>query len=175
MSSAWLQRMEKACFGIQWVLVGCVLWLVLDSAFFLSELPQPQLVGGEAVSLEEPPSDEEATLSQFQSIWTRDLRQQLIKPKLKAKPKPKPPPPPPPVKLPKLVATFVEEGQAWGLFVDNRGAQRVLAATGKIDDFQIARVAPGTAKLTRHGKSYTVNVDKRKGERMARRKHRSGK
>jgi hypothetical protein len=98
----------------------------------------------------------------LKGIWERDLRQTLVEPKPTPKKKPKPPPPPPQAKLPKLLATFVEKGEAWGLFVDRQGDQRVRSATGRVDDFDILHIAPGRAQLGREGNTYEIKTAQRK-------------
>jgi len=161
MGHARLQSLETGCFGVQWILVGCAVWLVMDTAFLRPDLFKPNLAAGAGIVPEPPSPKTGASLSQLEGIWTRDLRQVLIEPKPKVKAKPKPPPPPP-VRLPKLLATFVEKGEAWALFVDENGKQRVSAASEVIDDYRLARVLPGAATLTRGAKSYTVEVNKPK-------------
>lgn len=163
MGHARLQSLASGLFGVQWIFVGCAVWLVLDTAFLRPDLLKPNLAVGAQIVPERRSPEAKVTLSQMEGIWTRDLRQVLIEPKPKAKARPKPPPPPPPVRLPKLLATFVERGEAWALFVDKNGKQRVSAASEVIDDYRIARVRPGAATLTHGTKSYTLEVDKLKG------------
>jgi hypothetical protein len=123
--------------------------------------PLPAIaLGTDAVASEStsPTSRNRLSLSDLEGVWTRPLRQTLIEPKPKEVPPEKPAPPPPPIVLPRLVATFVEGGQSWGLFMDDKGSQRVRSASQNIDDFEIASIEPGTAKLKRGEKLYEVRV-----------------
>ena len=153
-----LRRLESTCFTIQWIIVGCATWLVLGSIFFHERLSIPNLGVGSTASSISQSATSRSSVQTLENIWRRDLRQTLLEPPPKDKPKPKPPPPPKPVRLPRLLATFVEKEQAWGLFVDQRGSQRVRSASGRVDDFVIVGVSPGTAKLSRGGKTYEVKV-----------------
>ena len=92
MNHARLQSFENGLFGVQWILVGCAVWLVMDTAFLRPDLFKPNLAAGGEIVPEPPSPEARVSLSQLEGIWTRDLRQVLIEPKPKVKVKPKPPP-----------------------------------------------------------------------------------
>lgn len=145
--------------GLQWTLGLCAGWLIIEPFVMGRPLP-PTALETEGVSSSSPlpTTRNPLSLNEFEGVWTRPLQQSLIEPKPKEVPPEKPLPPPPPVSLPRLVATFVEGGQSWGLFLDDRGNQRVRSATQVIDDFAIASIEPGRAMLTRGERHYEVNV-----------------
>jgi hypothetical protein len=149
------------------MIVGTALWVALSVLLPRDPLAMPNLANAETVASVAAEPAALASAGELKGIWERDLRQRLIEPEPAPKPKPKPPPPPPPVRLPRLLATFVENGQAWGLFVDQRGNQRVRSAEGRIDDFDIIRIDPGRAQLGRDGKTYDVKTvqEKARGHR----------
>ncbi len=154
------QRITRCCTVFEWLFLLGAAWFVVRAAAFQKPLraPRPMVASSDAGLDQEmltvPPLDN------FASVWKRDLRQTLIDPKPKAKPKRPAPRAAPPVRLPKLLATFVEDGRSWGIFVDAQGVQRVRGAHGKIDDFQILRVVPGGVQLRRAGKLYEIAVPK---------------
>jgi hypothetical protein len=152
-------------FVAQWVLVGVAVWVVISMPLAEHQASVPNLAEGAEVDV--PSSGPGATVSadQLKGIWERRLRQTLIEPKPKPKPKPKPPPPPRPVDLPGLLATFVERGQAWGLFVNKSGEQKVRSTLGRIDDFDIVRISPGRAELGSNGRTYEVRTVRREDGR----------
>lgn len=99
-------------------------------------------------------------LSQLSAIWERDLRQTLIEPPKPPAPKAEPPPRPKPVSLPRLVATFVEQGQAWGIFTGLGKGTRVLPVGAQFGSFEIIRIDTGSAKLRTGGRDYEIEVPK---------------
>ena len=154
------QRITRCCTAFEWLfLLGAACFVVRTVAFQKPlRAPRPMIASSDEGSDREvftAPS-----LDDFASIWKRDLRQTLIEPKPKAKPKPPAPRTAPPVRLPKLLATFIENGRSWGIFVDAQGVQRVRGASGKIDDFQILRIVPGGVHLRRAGKLHEITVPK---------------
>ena len=156
-----LHRVESLGFVAQWVLVGCATWNLLQAGSPGPNPATPRLTArtGEEPAPTRPPAS--LTAAQLQEIWERDLRQTLIEPQPKKAPEPKPPPAPPPVKLPTLVATFVENGKAWGLFVEKSGSHRVRAASHRTDGFDILQITPGAARLRRGHRTYDVYVPMR--------------
>jgi hypothetical protein len=68
------------------------------------------------------------------------------------------------VALPKLLATFVEDGQAWGLFVESGGSQRVRAVAGAVDGFTIVSIAPGRATVEKAGQTYELEIPRPNSE-----------
>jgi hypothetical protein len=119
-------------------------------------LPDRPVEGDSASSSSELPPIEE-----FAAIWERDFRQVLIEPPPKPPAKPEPPPPPPaPVKLPKLVATFIEQDGSWAVFVDGKEGMRVRGPAERIDEFEVVEITPGAARLRKGGTDYEVKVAK---------------
>ena len=154
-----IRRLERLCCAGQWGFAAGTLFVLILAVLSLGPAPEPAIAAVGPVEGPANTGSADVTLSDLSTIWKRDLRQRLIEPKAAPKPKPKPPPPPPPpVNLPKLLATFVERGQSWGLFVNKSGQQRVRAAGGQIDDFAIESVTPGGARLSRKGKSFAVTA-----------------
>lgn len=154
------RNVERFMRATQWALIIGILWLLMGMVLGAKTLPRPNIVaellpGGDAVRSSRSQQD----LDQLAGIWKRDLRQTLIEPKPKPKPKPQAAPPPPkPPKLPRLLATFVERGSAWGLFVDTKGATRVRQSGASIDAFDIASIGRGSARLRRGSHTYEVSV-----------------
>jgi len=153
-----IRQLEASCFVMQWIIVGYALWIGLG-ILGLREHPSLPDLGRESAGVPAPgPSASRRPLDELAGIWKRDLRQTLIDPPPKETPKPKPPPAPPPIELPRLLATFNEEGRSWGLFVDKHGAHRVHTTSQQIDGFDIVAVLPGAAELKRDDKQYQVSV-----------------
>ena len=149
--------LENVSRGVQWLLGAACLWLVV-AVLLRGELPEPALAVASELRADVVSAGSDLKLESFDSIWTRQLRQTLIEPKPKPRPKAEPRPPAPKVKLPKLVATFVEDGRSWGLFIDAKGGLRVRSAGQTIDDFTVVVVTPAQATLERYKKSYKVSV-----------------
>ena len=158
---AHIRHLDGVGFVIQWILVGAAVWVGLSIPLLRERPAMPDLASASTAHTvpAEPMSLRSA--GDLKGIWERDLRQTLVQPKPAPTKKPKPSPPPPQVKLPKLLATFVEKGEAWGLFENRRGEQRVRSATGRVDDFDILRIAPGRAELGRDGNRYEVTTAQR--------------
>ncbi len=168
-----LRRLESVGFLLQWVLVGAAVWNILQAGRARHHMASPPL---DARTPDVSPSNEpEQPVSEAQlaAMWERNLRQTLIKPKPKKAPEPKRPPPAPPVKLPKLFATFVEQGKSWGLFVDSKGMHRVRAESQRVGGFQIVRIRPGSAQLKRGGTIYDVEVPRHKAPSGPRRQRKT--
>ena len=159
MTHARIRHLEIGCTAIQWTIIVCAVVTMLRLAAWPTLLPEPHLASAATVDGgADVDGSSRDSLASLKAIWGRDLRQALIVPVPKAAAPPKPPPPPPPVKLPKLVGTFVERGQGWGVFHDAKGAVRVRAATGSIDGFEIVDVTPGAARLRQGESSYDVKA-----------------
>ena len=161
-----IRQLECLIHALQWIVVATAALLALDTMFLREPIPKPHLVE----SLSTPDyvplaTSNHTTLDELASIWSRDLRQTLIKPEPKPKPRPKPPPPPAQVTLPKLAATFVEDGKAWGVFVDQKGATHVRPVGGRIQDFNIVNILPGSASLRREDKTFDVEVPRPRSSR----------
>ena len=154
-----IRQVERFLRATQWTLVAGTAWLLMSMVLGSKTLPRPNIVAesvpdGDAA----PSSHSRQDLDEFAGIWKRDLRQTLIEPKPKPKPKPKAAPPPKPPKLPRLLATFVERGSAWGLFIDTKGATRVRHSGASIGTFDIASIGRGSARLRRGSSTYEVSV-----------------
>lgn len=153
------RHVERFLRAAQWALVVGIAWLLMGMVLGSKALPRPNIVAGPATDGDATPSfQSQHDLDQFAGIWKRDLRQTLIEPKPKPKPKPKAVPPPKPPQLPRLLATFVEHGSAWGLFVDTKGGTRVRRSGASIDAFDIASIGRGSARLRRGSHTYEVSV-----------------
>lgn len=146
--------------ALQWILIAGAAWVLVGMVLGAKALPRPNIIVNPVPAEDATASVEsQRDIDRFAGIWKRDIRQTLIKPKPKHKPKPKAAPPPPkPPKLPKLVATFVEQGSAWALFVDTKGATRVRRSGTSIDAFDIASVGHGSARLRSGSHTYEVSV-----------------
>ncbi len=168
-----VRHLEALGAVVQWGLVASIVWIVAEAVFLHGPPEVPQPPSELPLKMSGRQDAGRAPLDAFDAIWSRNLRQTLIERKRKAAPPPKPAPPPPPIRLPKLLATFVESGRSWGLFVDQRGAQRVRSASSRIDGFDIVSVSTGTARLSRGGKTHDVKVPERKASRGKRAKGRS--
>jgi hypothetical protein len=121
-------------------------------------------------------SEPRLEVSDLAGIWKRAMRQALTEPQTPNPPPPKPVPPPrPPPALPRLAATFVEQGRAWALFVDENGSTRVRAASDRIGDYVIAAISPGVATLQREEKSYEVRVPTRPWQVGGKRREKEGR
>lgn len=158
-----IRQVERLLRATQWALVVGTVWLLMGMVLGSKTLPRPNIIAdpvpdGDAV----PSSQSRQNLDQFAGIWKRDLRQTLIEPKPKPKPKPKAAPPPKPPQLPRLLATFVEPGSAWGLFIDTKGATRVRHSGASIGTFEIASIGRGSARLRRGTHTYEVSVPESK-------------
>jgi len=158
MSVRSVRRLERALGVLQLALVGggCALlaWTVYPERQHGKPVAPPAVMESSAAT----EAGTGPSLSQLEAIWSRDLRQTLIEPPPKETPKPTPQPPPRPVKLPRLLATFVEHGMAWGVFVTEDGAVRVTAAGAQIGDCVVVAISPGNARLHKRGKEYDVSV-----------------
>ena len=153
------RHVERFIHAAQWALVVGIAWLLMGMMWGSNTLPRPDIVAALVTDEDAVPSAQsQQDLDQFAGIWKRDLRQTLIEPKPKPKPKPKAVPPPKPPQLPRLLATFVEHGSAWGLFVDTKGATRVRRIGASIDAFDIASIGRGSARLRRGSHTYEVSV-----------------
>jgi hypothetical protein len=155
------RHVERFLRAAQWALVVGIAWLLIGMVLGSKAQPRPNIVAGPVTEGDAAPSSKsQQDLDQFAGIWKRDLRQTLIEPKPKPKPKPKRKavPPPKPPQLPRLLATFVEHGSAWGLFVDTKGATRVRRSGASIDAFDIASIGRGSARLRRGSHTYEVSV-----------------
>ena len=155
-----IRQVERFLRATQWTLVAGIAWLLMGMVLGSRTLPRPNIVAAQVTDGDAAPSSQsQQDLDQFAGIWKRDLRQTLIEPKPKPKPKPKAvPPPPKPPQLPRLLATFVEQGSAWGLFVDTKGATRVRRNGASIDAFDIASIGRGSARLRRGSHTYEISV-----------------
>ena len=168
-----IRQLERLTRALQWTVVTAAALLALDTAFLREPLPKPHLVESLATHDTAPLARSNyTTLDELSGIWSRDLRQTLIEPEPKPKPRPKSPPPPVQVTLPRLLATFVEDGKAWGVFVDEKGTQRVRPVGARIDGFNIVNILPSSARLRRGDRTFDVEVPKRRPSR--RRLHRGG-
>lgn len=104
-----------------------------------------------------PAIDAEApALESFAVLWTRDLQETLIEPKVEPKRPPPPPPPPPPVKLPSLVATFLDRGERWALLRTLDGDHELVRSGAPIDGFIVKEISEQRITLTRSEKDYRV-------------------
>ena len=156
----------------QWAAYGLACWLVVDGVFMNASLPSPTFA---APANERRATSEAAdgiTLEDAAVVWRRDLRQTLIEPPKKEEKPPAEPPPPPPVQLPRLVATFVERGQSWGIFVSSKSGQVVRPESAQLDGFTIVAIRPGEAVLMQRDREYTVEIPKKKVERQGKRRSR---
>lgn len=169
-----MMRVDALGFVLQWFLVGGAAWTIL-ALFCIRQSPAALLADAgtaesETIAVPAPvPTDAE-----LEVIWQRDLRQALLDPPPPKAPEPtKPPPPPPPVKLPRLVATFVEGSLAWGWFVQLDGKSRLRTVADQIDGLEIVAIRPGEATLRRGGRTHEVEVPRRDAESaFARSSHR---
>lgn len=150
------RTLELTCSMVRWTVLACAAWILVSTAFLRKPLREPRIVEDSAVSAADLSPEPRNSLASLESIWQRNLRQRLVEPE--PEPAPPEPPPPPPVRLPKLLATFVEHGQAWGLFVDEKGGLRVLPAGGEIDGFEVVTLSNEEATLRRGDRTYTVDV-----------------
>ncbi|MBI4716622.1 MAG: hypothetical protein HY763_02365 [Planctomycetes bacterium] len=142
------------------MLLAAVPVVLLRSLCFPPALEPPKLTPGAAPAAAAMGAPQSPPLEALASLWTRDWRQTLIEPPPKPAPVPTPPPPPEPIALPRLLATFVEQEQAWGLFVDASGAERVCPAGATINEFSIVAVQEGSATLKKGNQTYDVEVPK---------------
>jgi hypothetical protein len=146
---------------VQALLLTLTAWIAVEPFVRPRSIPRPRLAESDASQI---PGSEVPRLGvgDLAGIWKRALRQALIEPKAPEPPPPKPaPPPPPPPVLPRLSATFVEQGRAWGLFVDEKGSARVRTASDRVGDYLIVGISPGMATLSREEKTYEVRVQTR--------------
>ncbi len=147
---------------LQWMLIACVAWLIVDTAFVSSSSGDTHPINKSASGSSSQRTElAQGTLDQYAGIWERDLQQVLIKPKVKPKPKVKEPAPKQ-VALPRLLATFVENGKAWALLVTNKGTQVVRKQGTSIGSFDIVSIASGSVSLRRGDKVYELSVPKPK-------------
>ena len=161
-----VRQLERLTRVLQWIVVATAALLALDTAFLREPLPKPHLVESLPPSSTAPSAtSNHTTLDELAGIWSRDLRQTLIEPEPRPRPKPKPPPAPAQVTLPRLLATFVEDGKAWGVFVDEKGTQRVRPVGARIHDFNIVDIFPGAVRLRRGDRTFDVEVPKPRSSR----------
>jgi|GEM_PF-3121118 len=154
---------DRTLRATQWIIILCTVWVGVQTVFLKERLPQPRLVNAGVMVTPTRQTDAAVRdLDKLAGLWKRDLRQTLIEPKPKPKPAPKPPPPPKPPRLPKLLATFVERGSAWGLFVDERGGHRVKRAGATIDGVEIESIGRGSARLRKGNRTFEIGVPVRK-------------
>ncbi len=162
MTNVKIRRLATLAKASQLVLVLATLSCGARVIFFRSEPAKADLAQVDSQNAPTSSGHSIPALDSFAAIWQRDLRQPLIDPEPVEAPRAKPPPPPPPVKLPRLIATFVEHGQSWGLFSDVKGAQRVRRTGGQIGSFQIVSITPGSASLRQGANTYEVSIPKPK-------------
>ena len=158
-----LRGWDNSLRALQWVLAGGILWALIDGVFVRD---QPSTALADVPLSTEPISAPDASsigLDELEPLWRRDLQQRLHDPPPPpSPPKTKTPEPPPPPRLPRLLATFVEDGASWGLFETTKGQARVLPENGTIDGFRIIRVSAGTTTLEQNGKRFEINVPRDK-------------
>ena len=167
-----IRLLERVGQVVQWGVLVCAIWVLSKTVFLSKELPQPAMA--------QPPQTRdiafapptETALEDLSAIWKRDLRQTLIEVKTVAAPQEPEKPKPPPVKLPQLLATFVEQGESWGVFVNRKGERRVRRAGSRIDECDIVAISSGSANLRRSDKDYEITVA-RKTPAMKRSSHAS--
>ena len=148
---------------LQWSLTACLGFVIVRAVYSSPEVPVSALSESTSKAESPPETPHRADLEDLAGIWQRSLRQALIEPKIPEPPPAKPPPSPPPVALPRLVATFVENGRAWALLVDEKGTSRVRTETEKVGEFEIVSVSPGATTLRRDDKTYEVRTGDRLG------------
>jgi hypothetical protein len=158
MSPMRLRQWELGLRFVQWTLCAGIIWVCLGATLLRRPLPKAKPTDVASGQLPQARGSPAVALEDLKSIWERDLRQELHPPKPKEEPKPLPAPAPPAVKLPRLQATFVEAGQAWGLFSDASGNQRVRTAGERIDEFEIVGIRPGDCTLRKGEQAYELRV-----------------
>jgi len=168
------RKLSKMLNGGQWLIFGITVLLLIRIFFIAPAIPQ--VAKGSDTSIRTSiPNSTTTSLDDLAAIWSTNLRQTLIEiPKEPAKKAP-PVPKAPPLKLPGLKATFVERGQAWGLFIDTDGSQRVRRAGTLIGSFEIVSIASGIATLRRNVHRYEIKVPKHKERFSLAPKRRVGK
>jgi hypothetical protein len=156
-----MKRLCRLLVGAQCGALLLSAWVIFKTIGASEPMPSPVIARAEVTPEEDASDAPERSLEDYAAIWQRDLRQTLIEPEPEEKPKPKPSEPtPPPLPLPKLLATFVEHGIGWGVFVAENGSTRVRAESSRIEEFDIVKISPGKASLRRGGRLYEVKVPK---------------
>lgn len=171
------RKVDFALRATQWTLVAGAVWVLAGMVLGSSSLPRPRFIT-ESIAENAAANSQQAQreIDQFAGIWKRDIRQTLIEPEAKPKPKPKPAPTPKPPKLPRLLATFVEQGNAWALFIGSKGGTRVRRSGTSIDSFDISSVGHGSARLRSGSNTYEVSVPLPKNQgSLGRRRSRTGR
>jgi hypothetical protein len=162
-TGATIHRMQKLLGVLQYVLITGALCIIVDAVIFAEPVVMPREVSVLQESMAEARTDGPARLEDYSSLWRRSLRQTLIEPEPVEKPKVKPPEPKlsKPIRLPRLLATFVEQERSWGLFQSQKGNRCVRGEAARIDGFDIVKISPGTAALKKDGKIHEVKVPRR--------------
>jgi hypothetical protein len=162
-TGATIRRLQKLLGMLQYALIAGAFCIIVDAVVFAEPAVMPREVSVLQESMAEARTDGPAILEDYSSLWHRSLRQTLIEPEPVEEPKVKPPEPKPdkPIRLPRLLATFVEQERSWGLFQSEKGNHCIRGEAARIDGFDIVKIAPGTAALKKDGKIHEVKIPRR--------------
>lgn len=160
--------LERALLAVQWCLLLAAVMIIARGLTSRSGIPSDAAQAERIAAHSVASASVTAERPELRSIWKLDLRQDLLPPKPKPAPDPPPPPPsPPPLKLPRLLATFVEGGRAWAVLLETSGTQRVRAVGDNVELFEIAVINPGACTLRHADKTYELQVAKMTGSPKA--------
>lgn len=146
--------------ALRWLRRGALasaLGLIMGSVFFPGQIPAPQVTPTSDRPPRPTPVVAPAGTTDYSTIWRRSLQENLIEKPAEVKQAP-PPAPPPPVELPRLLATFVEGRDSWGLFIDKAGSRRVRGVGECVDGFTIQAITPGATRLESDGKTHEIRI-----------------
>lgn len=103
------------------------------------------------------PASSSQALEAYAAIWQRNWKQPLVDPPPPPVPKVEAPKPPPALRV-KLVGTMIENGTAYGVFLDESKQLKIKAVHETIDGFRIAGIERGKAQLVQGERKVWLEV-----------------